>query len=103
MWILCKWDFKNVNFVKNGIFKLWILWKVWFSNYEFCENCEFFDKLRIFAWVCLIDHKIRTKTSGEKSSFSSLLFKTQNITQHSKDVAQLHIFIESVSKWSSHS
>ena len=33
-----KWDFEIVNFVKKEILKLWILWKVWFSNCEFCET-----------------------------------------------------------------
>ena len=38
-----KWDFENVNFVKNETLKLRILGKVRFSK------CEFLDKLRIFA------------------------------------------------------
>ena len=39
-----------MNFVKNETLKLWIWWKVRFSN------CEFLDKLRIFApvwWVTI--------------------------------------------------
>ena len=40
-----KWDFENVNFVKNETLQLWILWKVRFSK------CEFLDKLRFFAQV----------------------------------------------------
>ena len=40
-----KWDFENVTFVKNETLKLWILSKMKFSN------CEFSDKLRIFAPV----------------------------------------------------
>ena len=41
-----KWDFENLNFVKNEILKMWILRKVRFSK------CEFLDELRIFAPVC---------------------------------------------------
>ena len=41
-----KWDFVNVNFVKNDIWKMWILWKMRFGK------CEFLEKLRIFAPVC---------------------------------------------------
>ena len=50
-----KWDFENVNFVKNESLKMWILSKMIISK------CEFFDKLRIFAlvWHCRIWRKIR--------------------------------------------
>ena len=42
-----KCDFESVNFVKNVILKLWILWKMKFLK------CEFLDKLRIFAPMCV--------------------------------------------------
>ena len=42
-----KWDFQNVNLVKNENLKMWILWKMMFSKGEFS------DKLRIFAPVCM--------------------------------------------------
>ena len=35
-----------MNFVKNEILRMWILWKVRFWN------CEFLDNLRIFAPMC---------------------------------------------------
>ena len=65
-----KWNFENVNFVENKILKmwifgknetlkLWILWKVRFSK------CEFLDKLRIFAPLCL---------PLNKTGFSSWMF-----------------------------
>ena len=39
---LCeKWDFENVNFVKNDILKMWILWKMRLWNCEFCEKIDF--------------------------------------------------------------
>ena len=36
-----KWDFENVNFVKNETLKLWILWKVRLWKCEFCEKWDF--------------------------------------------------------------
>ena len=46
-----KWDFENVNFVKNEILKMWILGKLWFWNCEFCEKWDFvnvnFGKIEI--------------------------------------------------------
>ena len=32
MWILCKWYFRNVNFVKNDISEVRILWIMWFQK-----------------------------------------------------------------------
>ena len=67
MWILkmrfqkgefCKkWDFRNVNFVKNEILEMWILQKLRFQKGEFCKKlgfsiCELLDKIWIFAPVC---------------------------------------------------
>ena len=69
-----------MNCVTNGIFKMWIWWKMRLWKCEFCEKwdfenvnfviikiskmwilwkmrfwqCEFLDKLRIFAPVCLL-------------------------------------------------
>ena len=42
-----KWDFENVNFVKNKTLKLLILWKMRLSKCEFCQKvgflqCDFF-------------------------------------------------------------
>ena len=37
--VIC--NFTNVNFVKNEILKVWILWKMWFWKCEFCENWDF--------------------------------------------------------------
>ena len=50
------WCLKNVNFVKNEILKMWILWKVRFWKGEFCEKWDFekvnFVKSRIFKmWI----------------------------------------------------
>ena len=42
-----KWDFRNVTFMKIRILEMWILQKLGFSI------CEFLDKLRILAPVCL--------------------------------------------------
>ena len=36
-----KWDFEIVNFVKNVILKMWILWKMRVWNCKFCENWDF--------------------------------------------------------------
>ena len=36
-----KWDFQNMNFVKNRTLKMWILWKIRFSKCEFCEILDF--------------------------------------------------------------
>ena len=36
-----KWEFENVDFVKNEIFQRWILWKIIFSKSEFCEKWYF--------------------------------------------------------------
>ena len=54
------WSLKNVNFAKNKILKLWILWKMIFWKREFCEKWdfskhEFLDKSRIFAQVCRLN------------------------------------------------
>ena len=50
-----KWNFKNVNFVKNDILKLWILSKMRLWKCEFCEieNCESLCsyKMRLFWWL----------------------------------------------------
>ena len=35
------WCLKIVNFVKNDILKMWILWKLDFEKCEFCENWHF--------------------------------------------------------------
>ena len=58
-----------MNFVKNEIFEMWILWKSRFSKCEFCEKWDFWnvnfveneifksdylDELRNFAPVCFI-------------------------------------------------
>ena len=52
MWILWKirlWkcDFENVNFMKIETLKMWILGKMIFSK------CEFLDELRSFVPVCI--------------------------------------------------
>ena len=50
--MLEKWDFenvnlvknetlKNVNFVKNEGLKMWILWTMWFWKCEFCQKLDF--------------------------------------------------------------
>ena len=36
-----KWDFRNLNSVKNEISEMWILWKMRFQKGEFCKNCDF--------------------------------------------------------------
>ena len=36
-----KWDFKNVNFVRNETLKMWVLTKMRFQNCEFCQKWEF--------------------------------------------------------------
>jgi len=36
-----KWAFENVNFVKNEILKMWILWKIRFWKCEFGEKWDF--------------------------------------------------------------
>ena len=36
-----KWDFENVNFMKNETLKLWILSKMRLSNCELCEKWDF--------------------------------------------------------------
>ena len=66
-----KWDFQIVNFVKNDIsklwilwkkefLKLWILWKIRFLNCEFCEKNKIlklwiFSEMRVwilsFLWI----------------------------------------------------
>ena len=60
MWILSKWNFEIVNFVKNENLKLWILWKMWLfweMRHRKCGLCRFinslfwsliFDKIHIF-------------------------------------------------------
>ena len=35
------WDFEDVNFVKNEILKMWILWKIGLWNCEFCQKWDF--------------------------------------------------------------
>ena len=44
-----------------------------------------------YTKVVLYATKFGRKLAESSSDGASLLFKTQNITQHSKDVAQLHI------------
>ena len=41
MWISSKWDFENMNSVKNEILKMWILWKMRLWSCEFCEKWDF--------------------------------------------------------------
>ena len=36
-----KWEFDNVNFVKNDIFKMWISSKLVISKCEFCQKWDF--------------------------------------------------------------
>ena len=36
-----KWDFENVNFVRNEILKMCIWWEMRFSKCEFCEKLDF--------------------------------------------------------------
>ena len=52
-----KWDFENMNFVKNETLKMWILWKMrlwklWILSKMRFSKCEFLEKLLIFASVC---------------------------------------------------
>ena len=35
------WSFRNVNFVKNEVSKMWILWEMRFQKCEFCEKWGF--------------------------------------------------------------
>ena len=35
-----KWDFENVNYVKNETLKLWILWKVRFSKWPRIDHAK---------------------------------------------------------------
>ena len=35
------WHFNNVNFVKNEILELWVLWKLRCKKCEFCEKWDF--------------------------------------------------------------
>ena len=43
-----KWDFRNVNFVKNEISEMWILWneisEIWILWKLIFQKCEFFEK-----------------------------------------------------------
>ena len=43
-----KWDFENVNFVKNQTLKLWILLKLRFWKCEFCEK---WDLQNVNFWI----------------------------------------------------
>ena len=72
LWILKKCDFEIVNFVKNEIFKMWILWKVrlW--------KCEFLDKLRVFAPVCLNTVCPNKKVANTHFERLSLIFATDD-------------------------
>ena len=36
-----KWEFEIVNFVKNEVLKMWILWKMRFWKCDFCEKWDF--------------------------------------------------------------
>ena len=36
-----KWDFENVNFMKNETLKMWILWKIRLWNCKLCEKWDF--------------------------------------------------------------
>ena len=103
---LCeKWDFENVNFVKNEILKMWILWKIRFWKCEFWEKwdfeivnfvkieilkkwilrkerfsiCEFLDKLRIFAPVWAKEEEKKDQCAlnfpGSKQTWCSVPFQ----------------------------
>ena len=51
-----KWDFRSVNFVKNVISEMWILWKIeisemwilWKSRFQKCKFCE---KCTLKMWI----------------------------------------------------
>ena len=76
-----KWDFENVNFVKNEILKLWILWKMRFWNCEFCEIWDF----EIVNFVILIDFFI-----SFLQKFPGILHGgEQEIRSHAVQLAQL--------------
>ena len=52
-WEFCgKWDFRDVNFVKNEVSEMWTLWKMRFQECEFCDKWGFrnvnFVKIGIF-------------------------------------------------------
>ena len=76
-----KWDFENVNFVKNDALKMWILTKMGFWNCEFCEKWDvqkviFFDKLRIFASVCARVKLLRWDASRVLGSMGSFIWNS---------------------------
>ena len=82
-----KWDFEIVNFVKNEIFKLRILWKLWFPN------CEFLDELRIFAPVWNSNLQIGGKDSSYVSPSALFLLPPT----WSKEIKQVQVSSDSVS------
>ena len=47
-----KWDFEKVNFVENENLKLWILWKMRFSNGDFCQKMGFWKCELGEKWKC---------------------------------------------------
>ena len=45
------WDFRNVNFSKNEILEMWILWKMRFQKCEFCKNWDFRNVNLVKIWI----------------------------------------------------
>ena len=55
--------FESVNFVKNEIFKMWILWKITFWKCEFCEKSHFENVNFVEKMIFLECEFVRNKIS----------------------------------------
>ena len=71
-----KWDFENVNFVKNEISKMWISWKIRFSKCEFREkwgfqNVNFWKNWGFLPQCVNIPSLIEWTENGSRSEYEA--------------------------------
>ena len=73
-----KWDFENVNFVKNETFKMWIFSKMRSWKCEFCEKWDFEivnfvkkETLKLWIWWKM---RLWNCEFGEKWDFENVNF-----------------------------